>query len=419
MGQLVFQATLGGAVNLVGPNTASTFNLNVPAVASTIATLAAQTFAGTQTFSVDAVVNGLTVGRGAGAVATNTAVGASALAANTTSSLNTAFGYNALTLADANNNSAFGYNALSANTSGTPNSAFGRSALASNITGTSNTGIGYGAVQSNTIGGYNVGVGHQSLVNNTTSSYSTAVGFEAGYTQTSGADYNTFIGYRAGKSTTGDQNTFLGKFAGNAVTSGATNTIVGAFNGNQGGLDIRTASNYTVISDGGGTPHLAAYANGTVALQGAVPVAGTGITFPATQSASSNANTLDDYEEGTWTPSIGGNTTYNAQIGRYTKIGRLVTVTSRIYINAIGTGSTNTVSGLPFTVGASGLNNAGSVGFFINLGTSTIFLTANATASATTVTFAGLASSQVNTANAIAVFINSTCIDFTITYEAA
>ena len=36
MGQLVFQATLGGQVNLVGPNTASTFNLNVPAVAGNL-----------------------------------------------------------------------------------------------------------------------------------------------------------------------------------------------------------------------------------------------------------------------------------------------------------------------------------------------------------------------------------------------
>jgi hypothetical protein len=45
MGQLVFQATLGGQVNLVGPNTASTFNLNVPAVSSTLATLTgAETF---------------------------------------------------------------------------------------------------------------------------------------------------------------------------------------------------------------------------------------------------------------------------------------------------------------------------------------------------------------------------------------
>jgi len=46
MGNLVFQATLGGQVNLVGPNTASTFNLNVPATSSTLATLT-----GTETFT--------------------------------------------------------------------------------------------------------------------------------------------------------------------------------------------------------------------------------------------------------------------------------------------------------------------------------------------------------------------------------
>jgi len=51
MGQLVFQATLGGQVNLVGPNTASTFNLDVPAVSATLATTAANTFTAVQTFS--------------------------------------------------------------------------------------------------------------------------------------------------------------------------------------------------------------------------------------------------------------------------------------------------------------------------------------------------------------------------------
>jgi hypothetical protein len=38
MGQLVFQAALGGQVNLVGPNTASTFSINVPAVAGNMVT---------------------------------------------------------------------------------------------------------------------------------------------------------------------------------------------------------------------------------------------------------------------------------------------------------------------------------------------------------------------------------------------
>jgi hypothetical protein len=56
----------------------------------------------------------------------------------------------------------------------------------------------------------------------------------------------------------------LGKFAGNAVTTGTTNTIVGAYNGNQGGLDIRTLSGYVVMSDGGGTPRFYSDTNGVV-----------------------------------------------------------------------------------------------------------------------------------------------------------
>jgi hypothetical protein len=54
------------------------------------------------------------------------------------------------------------------------------------------------------------------------------------------------------------------------------------------------------------------------------------IQFPATQVASANANNLDDYEEGTWTPvvSVGSiNGAGKAYVGRYTKIGRAVTIT--------------------------------------------------------------------------------------------
>jgi hypothetical protein len=79
------------------------------------------------------------------------------------------------------------------------------------------------------------------------------------------------------------------------------------------------------------------------------------IAFPATQSASSDANTLDDYEEGTWSPTVSGSSTagtgtYNAQVGRYTKVGNTVTVSA--YINlASHTGSGNTtLTNLPFTV---------------------------------------------------------------------
>jgi hypothetical protein len=79
------------------------------------------------------------------------------------------------------------------------------------------------------------------------------------------------------------------------------------------------------------------------------------ITFPATQVPSSNANTLDDYEEGAWTPSLlfcGAATgmTYSTQVGRYIKVGRIVTATCRIDLTAKGASTgTATISGLPFT----------------------------------------------------------------------
>ena len=271
---------------------ATQVSLNDGAIASAGA-LAIQTNGTTQAVSIstgqvatlakDAVIQGVTVGRGAGDVATNTAVGASALAANTTGSNNTAVGQTSL---DANTtgsvNSAFGTNSLGANISGTENTAIGVSALAGNTTGASNTGIGRSALVGNTTASYNTAVGQQSvalnttgasntavgfqsLYNNTTASNNTAVGYQAGYSNQTGAT-NTFVGQTAGYSTTGGGNTFVGATSGSVgagyfVTTGTKNTIIGGFHGNQGGLDIRTASNYIVLSDGDGNPRL--YMNGT------------------------------------------------------------------------------------------------------------------------------------------------------------
>lgn len=83
-----------------------------------------------------------------------------------------------------------------------------------------------------------------------------------------------------------------------------------------------------------------------------VDISGAGagqVKFPGAQNASANANTLDDYEEGTWTPSIGGSATYNAQQGTYTKVGNKVTLFCNLVINVRGTGSQTTISGLPFS----------------------------------------------------------------------
>lgn len=90
------------------------------------------------------------------------------------------------------------------------------------------------------------------------------------------------------------------------------------------------------------------------ALAAISPAAGQ-LTFPSTQNASSNANTLDDYEEGTWTPVLGGfggtsGQSYTVQQGEYVKIGQLCLLTARLTLSNKGTitGSV-VVSGFPFT----------------------------------------------------------------------
>jgi hypothetical protein len=87
---------------------------------------------------------------------------------------------------------------------------------------------------------------------------------------------------------------------------------------------------------------------------GSTTATGTGITFPATQSASSDANTLDDYEEGTWTPTIilngtSSGITYAFQTGRYTKVGNQVTIFMYIQLSNKGSSVGNLdIGGLPF-----------------------------------------------------------------------
>ena len=99
----------------------------------------------------------------------------------------------------------------------------------------------------------------------------------------------------------------------------------------------------------------------TMGVGGATPsTSGSGITFPATQSASTNANTLDDYEEGTWTPvitALSGTITSFTSFGQYTKIGQLVVAQFQYNITNNGTGSVAIIiNGLPFagTVNTSG-----------------------------------------------------------------
>ncbi len=289
----------------------------------------------------------------------NVAVGNYSLNALQTGVYNTAIGFAALYTNTGSSNTAIGKDALYLNSSGVANVGIGVSALYSNTTASNSTAVGYQAGYSNQTGTYFTAFGNKAAYAHT-GSYVTAIGGLAGGAGGNSNNSNTFVGYAAGYNTTGAANTFVGAAStggvgcGEAVTTGSKNTILGAYSGNQDGLDIRTASNYAIISDGDGN-RLLSTANGySLALDGgAVPQSGTGITFPATQSASSDANTLDDYEEGTWTPSITGSSTsgtvtYNTRLGKYTKTGNVVTYQCLVDWNS-GTGSGSLrVSGLPF-----------------------------------------------------------------------
>ena len=186
-------------------------------------------------------------------------------------------------------NTAIGLGALISNTSGGNNTGLGAYPLYANTTGSFNTaiggydGAGTAVMRNNTTGSYNIAVGNAALANNTTASNNTAVGYQAGYSNTTGASHvfigqgsgynnttgtqNTFLGQNSGYSnTTGYNNVFIGNGSGYSMTTGNKNTIVGLYTGNGGGLDIRTSSNYIVLSDGDGNPR--AYNNATNWYQG-------------------------------------------------------------------------------------------------------------------------------------------------------
>ena len=226
----------------------------------------------------DLTVNGIKVGRGAGNVSTNTAIGLSALSSNTSGSDNTAIGMNALStnitgsystaigldalkLSTGGFNTAFGAFALDKTTTGVNNTAIGPLALEYNQTGTLNTAIGYDAGVSSsytgltnttaigngakvtashtiqlgntsvtdvktsgnlTVNGITVGRGRANVISNT------AIGGSALSLNSTGS-FNTAIGYRAlSANTTGENNTATGPDALTSNTTGLYNTAYGS-----------------------------------------------------------------------------------------------------------------------------------------------------------------------------------------------
>lgn len=146
------------------------------------------------------------------------------------------------------------------------------------------------------------------------------------------------------------------------------------------------------------------------------------IAFPAVQNASADHNTLDDYEEGTWTPALtfgGGSTglTYNSRAGSYVKIGQMVVLQFSITLSAKGSSTGGAaVGGVPFaadsTVGAVGaINWASMTSSYVNM---------QGSLAASSITVAGITAANATMGQAQETgFSNNSIITGTITYRAA
>lgn len=120
------------------------------------------------------------------------------------------------------------------------------------------------------------------------------------------------------------------------------------------------------------------------------------ITFPATQVSSFDVNTLDDYEEGTWTPTdtSGAALTLSTAIGNYTKIGRMVYASFSITYPVTANGSTASIGGLPYSA-AAGNQTGGFAPSYTDFGS---FISALKSASDANFLFASLSAAfQTNT----------------------
>jgi hypothetical protein len=127
-----------------------------------------------------------------------------------------------------------------------------------------------------------------------------------------------------------------------------------------------TGSDGTITGTADNTAVFSVEKGKTFVLQGGVSSTGVGIAFPADQTtvgASSDANTLDDYEEGTWTPidSSGAGLTFASPSGKYTKIGRQVTAWAALTYPSTADGSNSAIGGLPFTIFNSAADRGGGM----------------------------------------------------------
>ena len=140
-----------------------------------------------------------------------------------------------------------------------------------------------------------------------------------------------------------------------------------------------------------------------------------GLIGQAGTRSGTNPHGSIDYEEGTWTASIGGNASYSNQYGSYRKIGKMVFATFYLTINVQGTGANRQIYNLPFA--ASSQTGSAHISYFANLPTNIGYLTGYIFGSSqidfyNTTTEAGNMTSST-------IFGNNTTVQGTVQYEVA
>jgi len=124
---------------------------------------------------------------------------------------------------------------------------------------------------------------------------------------------------------------------------------------------------------------------------------------------------LSYYGEGTWTPTVGGNATHSAQIGTYTRIGRLVYENASLGITTLGTGSATTVTGSPFSAAASPSGPAGQVAFWSTLAVNVLHL--GCYRNGTSTFFVAQTAAGTSSSNNVAIFGNGATIQWSACYN--
>ena len=330
----------------------------------------------------------------------NIAVGAYALDA-TAAEAHTgvvAIGHQALTdLTTGVNNVAIGYQSQQENITGSRNISLGYQALERATASDDNIAIGFQALNDTglsnadsdrniAIGSYaldaidgsesdNIGIGFGSLgsMNNSSSVKNVAIGNYTLDAVTSDAQTGLVaVGHQALTDlTSGTQNTAVGYQSGNLLTTGGNNTIIGY----DADASDNSASNQTVIGQGatGQADNSVTLGNASVTAvymaqdSGAVVYA-SGVNFPDSHSASGDANTLDDYQEGTWTPVLAMDSTDlsnqdGTTVATYTKIGRMVWFEFSYVFDGgetIASGTHLTLRGFPETPSIGNFHNIGN-----------------------------------------------------------